>query len=107
MGMVVSAVVSGGPSVLEDLDTPYYILLERKTKEKERKNSKSWKKMAKAKTVENKKFRRVTFAKPFFFNCRRGMKNSTKELGSKPSVLRGSSHFLMSFRGAQYFFIKT
>ena len=65
MGMVVSSVVSGGPSVLEDLDTPYCILMERKTKEKERKNSKSSKKQqkAKSKTVENKKSRFVTFAK--------------------------------------------
>ena len=36
MGMVVSSVVSGGPPVLEDLSTPYVVLQERQTKEKEK-----------------------------------------------------------------------
>ena len=34
--MVVSSVVSGGPPVLEDLSTPYVVLQERQTKEKEK-----------------------------------------------------------------------
>ena len=50
MGMVVSSVVSGGPSVLEDLDTPYSILLERRAREKEKQNSKSWQKKQKINT---------------------------------------------------------
>ena len=41
MGMVVSSVVGAGPAVLEDLETPYPVLKERRKKEKERQISKS------------------------------------------------------------------
>ena len=40
MGMVVSSVVGAGPAVLEDLETPYPVLKERRKKEKERQISK-------------------------------------------------------------------
>ena len=41
MGLVVSSVVSAGPQVLEDLDTPYVGLQDGPTKEKTRRRSKS------------------------------------------------------------------
>ena len=36
MGIVVSALAASGPAVLEDLETPYAVLQERKEKEKAR-----------------------------------------------------------------------
>ena len=40
MGMVVSSAIAAGPAVLEDLETPYDVLQERKRKERERLRSK-------------------------------------------------------------------
>ena len=36
MGVVISSVVAAGPAVLEDLETPYAVVKERKNKEKEK-----------------------------------------------------------------------
>ena len=35
MGLVISSVVAGGPAVLEDLETPYAVILERRRKQAE------------------------------------------------------------------------
>ena len=40
MGVVISSVVAAGPAVLEDLETPYDVLVERRNKEAERKRHK-------------------------------------------------------------------
>jgi len=40
MGVVISSVVAGGPAVLEDLETPYNVILERRNRENEKKKNK-------------------------------------------------------------------
>ena len=39
MGVVISSVVAAGPAVLEDLETPYDVLVERRNRENEKKKS--------------------------------------------------------------------
>ena len=36
MGVVISSVVAGGPAVLEDLETPYAVIQERRVKQQEK-----------------------------------------------------------------------
>lgn len=40
MGVVISSVVAAGPAVLEDLETPYDVIVERRNKANEKKNQK-------------------------------------------------------------------
>ena len=40
MGVVISSVVAGGPAVLEDLETPYAVIQERRVKQQEKQRQK-------------------------------------------------------------------
>ena len=40
MGVVISSVVAGGPAVLEDLETPYSVIQERRLKQQEKQRQK-------------------------------------------------------------------
>ena len=40
MGVVISSVVAGGPAVLEDLETPYAVIQERRVKQHEKQRQK-------------------------------------------------------------------
>ena len=40
MGVVISSVVAGGPAVLEDLETPYAVIQERRLKQQEKQRQK-------------------------------------------------------------------
>ena len=40
MGVVISSVVAGGPAVLEDLETPYAVIQDRKIKQQEKQKQK-------------------------------------------------------------------
>jgi len=40
MGVVISSVVAAGPAVLEDLETPYDVIVERRNKANEKKSQK-------------------------------------------------------------------